>query len=43
VERDVEIPLVSLAARIGIDLNQTAGVHTSASGLDARVRIGIAF
>lgn len=37
IERDV------WRARFGFDLNQSAGVHTSATGLDARVRIGIAF
>lgn len=43
VERDMQIPIVNLAARIGVDVNQATGVHTSASGIDARLRIGIAF
>lgn len=43
IERDINLPLVNLAARVGIDLNQSAGVHTSATGIDARLRIGIAF
>jgi len=29
--------------RVGAELNQAAGVHTSATGFDARVRIGITF
>jgi hypothetical protein len=41
IERDLMIPLVNLAVRVGVDLNQA--VHTSASGLDPRMRIGIAF
>lgn len=36
-ERDVEIPFVNLAARIGADVNQAS------SGVDARIRVGVAF
>jgi hypothetical protein len=30
-------------ARLGVEINQAGGVHTSSGGIDARVRIGIAF
>jgi len=43
VERDIRIPLINLAARVGVDVNQSGGVHTSAGGIDARLRVGIAF
>lgn len=42
IERDVEVPFVNLAARLGIDVNQTR-MDTSATGMEGRVRIGIAF
>jgi hypothetical protein len=37
IERDLR------RVRLGVEINQAGGVHTSAGGLDARVRIGIAF
>lgn len=37
VERDIQIPFVNLAARIGADVNQAS------SGVDARIRVGVAF
>jgi hypothetical protein len=43
IERDMRIPLVNVVARVGLDINQAGGVQTSASGIDARVRVGIAF
>ncbi len=43
IERDIRIPLINLAARVGVDVNQSGGVHTSAGGIDARLRVGIAF
>jgi hypothetical protein len=39
----MRIPLVNVVARVGLDINQAGGVQTSASGIDARVRVGIAF
>lgn len=29
--------------RVGLDIHQAGGLHTSASGVDARVRVGITF
>lgn len=43
VERDVEIPLVNLAARIGLDLNQTRVQTSAKTDVEARLRVGIAF
>jgi hypothetical protein len=36
-ERDLKIPLIPAAARVGVDINQAP------AGIDARVRLGIAF
>lgn len=43
VERDVKIPLTSIAARIGVDLNQTRMQTSAQTGMEGRVRIGFAF
>lgn len=42
VERDARIPLIDLDVRLGLDLHQTAGMHTSA-GMGGRLRIGFMF
>lgn len=43
IERDMKLPLLNAAARIGLDLNQSRA-HTSApEGYEARVRVGFAF
>ena len=41
IERDIQIPLIHLATRVGVDFNQAGA--TSAGGIDARLRVGIAF
>lgn len=43
VDRDVDIPLVDLAIRIGIELNQTRVQTSAPDGIEGRVRLGIAF
>lgn len=43
VERDLDLPLVNLAARVGVDLNQTVGAGPLPMGLEGRVRLGVAF
>ena len=43
VERDIRLPLIKPAARIGLDINQSGTSLAPTPGIDARLRIGIAF
>lgn len=43
VERDVKIPLINLAARLGADINQTRVQASAQTGFEGRIRVGFAF
>jgi len=43
VDRDIEIPLVNLAARVGVEVNQTRALAYVGSGIEMRINFGVAF
>lgn len=43
VDRDIDIPLIDLAVRVGVELNQTRVQTLAPGGVEGRVRLGIAF